>query len=123
VATHLKSEPEPRQRSLEMIGIINQNRRFGDRHAPLQFAEKQHGKLRCSGRKEPNVEEFVRLGIDGSAQPAAFIIHLNYRLVNRNVIRRRIAGRLYVGFLYPVVDSHSTPLDTQPLKMLFGIRK
>ena len=123
MATHLKSESEPRQRSYEMVRVIDQNHYWGDRHVLLQFAEKQHGKLRCSGRKEPNVEEFVRLGIDGSVQPAAFIIHLNYRLVNRNVIRRRIAGRLYVGFLYPVVDSHSTPLDTQPLKMLFGIRK
>jgi hypothetical protein len=61
VATHLKSESGPRQRSFEMVSIIDQNRCLGDRHVLLQFAEKQHGKLRRSGRKKPNVYEFVRL--------------------------------------------------------------
>jgi len=60
----------------------------------LQFSEKQHDKLRRSGREKPNVGEFVRLGIDGSVQPATFVIHLDHRLVDRDVIRRRIAGRL-----------------------------
>jgi hypothetical protein len=123
MATHLKAESEPRQRSSEMVGIINQNRCFGDRHVLLQFAEKQHGKLRYSGWKEPNVEKFVRLGINSGVQPATFVIHLGQRLVNRDVIRRHIAGRLYVGFLHPVVDGHSTPFDTLPFKILFGIRK
>ena len=40
------------------------------------------------------MEGFVRLGIDGSAQPATFIIHLDHRLVDHDVIRRRVAGRL-----------------------------
>jgi len=60
----------------------------------LQFAEKQHDELRCSGRKEPKMEEFVRLGIDGGVQPATFTIHLDHRLVDHDVIRRRVAGRL-----------------------------
>ena len=105
------------------MGIIDQNRCLGDRHVLLQFAEKQHGKLRRSGRKKPNVEEFVRLGIDGGVQPATFVIHLDHSLIDRDVIRRRIAGRLYVGFLHPIVDGRSTPFDTLPLKILFGIRK
>ena len=94
-----------------MVDIIDQNRCFGDRHALLQFAEKQHRKLRRFSRKEPNVEKFVRLGIHSGVQPVTFVIHLGHRLVNRNVIRRRIAGRLYVGFLHPVVDSRSTLFD------------
>ena len=106
-----------------MVGIIDQNRCLGDRHVLLQFAERQYGKLRCSGWKEPNVEKFVRLGIDSGVQPATFVIHLDHRLVDRDVIRRCIAGRLYVGFLHPVVDSRSAPFDTQLLKILFGIRK
>jgi hypothetical protein len=40
------------------------------------------------------VQKFVRLGIDGGVQPAALVIHLDHRLVNHNVIQRRIAGRL-----------------------------
>jgi len=112
VATHLKSESEPRQRSFEMVCIIDQNRCFGDRHILLQFTEKQHSKLRRSGRKEPNVEKFVHLRTDSGVQPVTFVVHLNHRLVDRDVIRRRIAGRLYVGFLNPVVDGRSTPFDT-----------
>ena len=77
-----------------MVGIINQNRCLGNRHLLLQFAEKQHGKLCCSGWKEPDMEEFVRLGINSGVQPATFVIHLDHRLVDRDVIRRRIAGRL-----------------------------
>ena len=123
IATHLKSESEPRQRSFEMAGVIDQNRCFGDRHMPLQFAEEQYGKLRCSGWKEPNVGKFVRLGINTGVQLATFVIHLGHRLVDCDVIRRRIAGRLYVGFLHPAVDGRSTPFDTLPLKILFGIRK
>jgi hypothetical protein len=53
----------------------------------LQLTEEQHGKLHRSGREEPTVEEFIRLGIDGSVQPAAFIIQPDHRLVNRDVIR------------------------------------
>jgi len=64
VATHLKSESEPQQRSFKMVSIIDQNHWLGDLHVLLKFSEKQHGKLCRSGRKEPNVEEFVRLGID-----------------------------------------------------------
>ena len=55
------------------------------------------------------MEEFVRFGIDSGVQPATFVIHLDHRLVDRNVIRHRIVGRLYVGFLHPVVDGRSTP--------------
>ena len=76
-----------------MVSIIDQNRCLSDRHALLQFPQKQHGKLRRSGRKEPKMEEFVRLGIDSSVQPATFIIYLDHRLVDYDVIRRRVAGR------------------------------
>ena len=70
---HLKSESEPRQRSFEMVSIIDQNRCLGDRHVLLKFSEKQHGKLRRSGRKEPDVEKFVRLGIDSNVQSTPLV--------------------------------------------------
>ena len=62
MATHLKSEPEARQRGFQVVGVIDENRRSDDRHNLLEFSEKEYSKLRCSGRKEPNVEEFIRLG-------------------------------------------------------------
>jgi len=76
-----------------MVSIIDQSRCLDDRHALLQFVEKQHGKLHRSGRKEPDVEEFIRLGIDGIVQPTAFIIQPDHHLVDRNVTRRRVASR------------------------------
>jgi hypothetical protein len=91
--THLKSESKPRRRSVE-TGAIDQNRCLGDRHLLLQFSGKQHCELRRSGRKEPNVEKFVRLGIDGGVQPAALVVHLDHRLVDRDVIRCCIACRV-----------------------------
>ena len=51
MATHLKSESESRQRSFEMVSIIDQNRCLGDLHVLLKFSEKQHGELRRSGQK------------------------------------------------------------------------
>jgi len=44
--------------------------------------------------KEPKVRKFVLLRIDGGTQPAALVIHLDHRLVDRDVIRCRITGRL-----------------------------
>ena len=87
-----------------MVRIVNQNRCVGDLHVLLQFAEEQHGKLRCSVWEEPDVEKCVRFGIDSGVLPATFVIHLDHHLVNRDVTRRRIAGRLYDGFLHPVVE-------------------
>ena len=77
-----------------MVSIIDQNRCLGGLHVLSKFSEKQHGKLHRSGRKKLNAEEFVRLRIDGGVQPATFVIHLDHRLVDRDVIRHRIAGRL-----------------------------
>ena len=94
VATHLKSESKPRQRSFEMVSIIGQNYCLGDRHVLLQFPQEQYDRSRRSGRRDPSVQKFVRLRIDGSVQPATFVIRLDHRLVNRDVIRRRITGRL-----------------------------
>ena len=94
MATHLKSESEPRQRSFEMVRIIDQNRCLGDRHVLLQFAEKHYGKLRRSSRKEPNVEEFIRLGIDGTVQSAVVAVNADHFLVNRELIRTYRRNRL-----------------------------
>ena len=38
VATHPKSESEPRQCSFEMVGIIDQNRCLGDRYNLLKLS-------------------------------------------------------------------------------------
>ena len=37
MATHLKSESEPRQCRLKIVSVIDQNRRLGDRHNLLKL--------------------------------------------------------------------------------------
>ena len=64
-----------------------------------EFTQEQHGELRGSRRKQPHVEEFVGCGINGRIQPVSFVVDLNHGLVNRDVIRCRIAGRPEIGFL------------------------
>lgn len=52
-----------------------------------EFAEKQHGELRGRGVKQPDVEEFVGVGIDSSVQPVSFVVDPNHRFVQRDLIR------------------------------------
>ncbi len=47
----------------------------------------------------------------------------NHRLANRDPIRIDVTVGLWIDFSYPVVNRGSTPLDTQPLEVLFGIRE
>ena len=59
-----------------------------------EFAEKQQRQLRSPGLKQPDVEEFVCLGIDSGVQPVALIVDSNHRFVHRDLIRGFVAGRL-----------------------------
>jgi hypothetical protein len=90
VATHLKSESESSQPSLEMVGVIDEKRCLFDRLFLAEIAKKQPCSFRGPRRKQPNVQEFVRFGIDGSVQPVPFVIELNHSFVDRDVIRTRI---------------------------------
>lgn len=67
------------------------------------------------------MEEFFVFGIDGGVQPLSLVVDPN--LVQGDLIRDGAGTRLYIGLQYPVVNSSTTLLDTQPLKIRFGIRK
>jgi hypothetical protein len=123
MTTHLKSETEPVKCRFEVGGVIDENGRLGARHLLFEFSEKQHRSFGGSRLKQPHVEELVRLGIDGSVQPVAFVVALDHGLVDRDVIRLPVTGWLDVGLLHPVVDRCPAPLDTQLFEKLFGIRK
>jgi len=56
------------------------------------------------------VEDFVRLGIDSNKQPAALVVDPNHGLVERDVIRGRVDGRLEIGFLDPAIIGGATAL-------------
>ena len=112
MASYLKSEPEQLQCSLEIVRSIDEKGRLLDLLFVSKFTKKQHGEVRSSRLKQPYMEEFIRCGIDGSAQPVSFVVDPNHRLVDRDLIRSPVASRLSIGLLYPIVNGGMTPLDT-----------
>jgi len=74
VARYLKSEPEPLQRSFEIVRSIDEKRRLFNLLFVAEFTKKQHDELRRSRLKQPYMVEFVRVGIDSSVQPVSFVL-------------------------------------------------
>ena len=94
MASYLKSEPESLQCSFEIVRSVDEEGGVLDLLFLAEFTEKQHGESRGSRLKEPDVEEFIHLWIDSGVQPAALVVDLNHCLVNHNLIRSTVAGRL-----------------------------
>lgn len=100
----------------ESVKHISERRRHIDEeHGPFdllllaEFAHEQHGELRDSCLEQPHVPDFVRVRIDSSEQQVVFVVDLYHHLIHRDVIRRPVAARLWVGPLYPIVDGGPTP--------------
>jgi len=60
--------------------------------------------------------------ISRGVQPELLIVDPNHRFVERDLIRRSTKFGLYLGFLDPIVDRFPTPVDTQRVKEIDGIR-
>ncbi|GAA0307665.1 hypothetical protein GCM10009066_21650 [Halarchaeum salinum] len=77
-----------------MLGVINEKHGVFD----VVFLTKLSQKLLCeccrSCRKQPQMQKFVRFWIDGSVQPELLTVDPDHCLVERDVIRARIAGGL-----------------------------
>lgn len=89
----------------------------------LHSTRKNQSELRSFGLKQSEVTEFVAFEIDCGVQLISFIVDPDHCFVQHDLIRIFVAGRLYIGLLYPVVNGGTTSFDTQLLKPLFGIRK
>jgi hypothetical protein len=63
MTNYLKSEPESLQGGFEVVRSVDKERRLLDLLFLAEFAEKQHSELRGSGLKQPEIEEFVILGL------------------------------------------------------------
>jgi hypothetical protein len=94
VARYPKSESEPLQRGFEIVRAIDEKSRLLDLLFLAEFTQKQHGQLRSYRLKQPDVKEFVSIGIDSGVQPVSFIVDSNHRLVHRDLIRTPVASRL-----------------------------
>ncbi|GGN24483.1 hypothetical protein GCM10009021_27870 [Halarchaeum nitratireducens] len=77
-----------------MLGVIDEKHGVGDVVFLTKLPQKLLRQCRRSRRKQPNMEEFVRFGIDGGVQPELLTIDSDHRLVERDVIRTRVAGGL-----------------------------
>ena len=87
-------EAEPVERTRQVRCTVDEKGRLLDLLLLAEFTQKQHGELRRSRLKQPDIEDFVRGGIDCRVQPVALVVDLNHRLVHRDVIRLGIAFRL-----------------------------
>lgn len=64
-----------------------------------------------SRRKEFDMEQAVRVGIDHCVQPEPLVIELDHGFVNCDVIRIGTIEGLYICFPHPVVNGGLTALD------------
>jgi hypothetical protein len=94
VVNHPKSEAQSLQSGFEMVRSVNEERGLLDLLFVAEFAQEQQSELRGPGLKQPHVEEFVGLRIDGSVQPVSFVVDPNHCLVDRDLIRSSVASRL-----------------------------
>ena len=83
----LKSEPGSLQCSSEVFWAIDEKHGGFDIVFLPQFFEKYLGKSGCSGRKQPQMENFICLWIRSSVQPVLLVVDSNHGFVDRNLIR------------------------------------
>ena len=77
-----------------MLSVIDEKHGVGDVVFLTKLLQKSLCYCGCHRRKQPYVQEFVRVWIDGSIQPKLLAVDSDHRLVGRNVIRIRIVGWL-----------------------------
>lgn len=65
VATHSKSELKSAEYSAEISRIVDEESDVINLLLLVESSQEQHSKLRCSCLKQPYVEEFDHVGIDG----------------------------------------------------------
>ena len=58
----------------------------------LKFLQKPLCQCSGSRRKEPHIQEFVCVWVDGCVQPKLLTVDSDHRLVERDVIRTRTVG-------------------------------
>lgn len=88
-----------------------------------EFVEKHPGGDGGSRRKESNVKQVIRVGIDGGEQPELLVVDPNHRLVDRDLIWRSSICGLLVGLLDPLLDRGPMPLDAERIKNRDDIRE
>jgi len=92
--SQLKSKAKSLQSGFEAMCSIDEESGLLNLLFVADLTKKQHGELCVSRLKQPDVREFVRLGVDGGVQPVPFIVDPNHYLVESDLIRGAIVGWL-----------------------------
>lgn len=111
----LKSERESGKRPFEVGGIVDEERGLIEGVFVRDLTENpmlSQVVLCRPGMKPQVVKQMIRVRVDSSVLPVTLVVTLNHRLVDGGVIRRNVAGRLWIGFLHPAMDHSATALDT-----------
>jgi hypothetical protein len=101
----LKSEPCSLECSLEVCRAVDEKHGILDIVFLAEFLEEAVSQRDCRGRKQPHMEDFICVGIDGGVQPELLVVDSNHGLVDRDVIRIRTGGGLLLGCLHQFVNS------------------
>jgi hypothetical protein len=72
---------------LEVGRVVNEKQCVIDSVFLPEFSEEYFGKCRRGCGKQPDVKQFVCLGVGGGVQPVLLVVDANHGLVNRNLIR------------------------------------
>jgi len=70
-----------------VVGIINEEFNVVKSIPSMEFSEKPSRRLFCRHWKQPELQDFVRFGIDGAAQPVVVAVDIDHLLINRDLIR------------------------------------
>lgn len=87
VGDMLESEAEVVTGRLQPRRTIDQKDRVAHEMFFVEFFEEHLGQCGGSGRKQSDVQQAVRRGVDRRVQPVALVVDLNHGLVNRAVIQ------------------------------------
>jgi len=72
----------------QVIGVINEEFNVIKLISLIEFDEKPSRRLFCRRRrKQPEMQDFVRFGINGAIQPVVVAIDANHLLINHKLIR------------------------------------
>lgn len=80
--------------SLEVTSNVDEKHGIFDVVFLAEFSEKVFGESGCRGNKQPEMELFVRVWISSGVQPKLLVVDANHCVVNRNLIRFSVTGRL-----------------------------
>jgi hypothetical protein len=84
---HLESVAVIQKNGRVILGVIDEKQHVVELIASVKLVKKPSRRLFRCRRKETDVEEFVRFGINGSVQPVFVAMEANHLLIDCELIR------------------------------------